>query len=95
MCNYKLNSLLSRDRNCLLTAYLKKMKIEISKREGIGIKMCKELEDYVKESEKKGKILTYINLIEKGALNVDEAARYADMSVKALKKEAKRLGDSL
>ena len=71
------------------------MKIEISKREGIGIKMCKELEDYVKESEKKGKILTYINLIEKGALNVDEAARYADMSVKALKKEAKRLGASL
>ena len=57
--------------------------------------MCKELEDYVKESEKKGKILTYINLIEKGALNVDEAARYADMSVKALKKEAKRLGASL
>ena len=45
--------------------------------------------------EKKGKILTYINLIEKGALNVDEAARYADMSVKALKKEAKRLGASL
>ena len=31
------------------------MKIEISKSEGIGIKnMCKELEDYVKESEKKG-----------------------------------------
>ena len=57
--------------------------------------MCKELEEYVKESEKKGKILTYINLIEKGALNVDEAARYADMSVKALKKEAKRLGASL
>ena len=76
------------------------MKIEISKSEGIGIKnMCKELEDYVKERErngfKKGKILTYINLIEKGALNVDEAARYADMSVKALKKEAKRLGASL
>ena len=86
---------MSRDRNCLLTAGLEEMKIEISKREGIGIKMCKELEDYVKESEKKGKILTYINLIEKGALNVDEAARYADMSVKALKKEAKRLGDSL
>ena len=48
------------------------MKIEISKSEGIGIKnMCKELEDYVKESEKKrfeqgkleGKILVYINLI--------------------------------
>ena len=86
---------MSRDRNCLLTAGLEEMKIEISKREGIGIKMCKELEDYVKESEKKGKILTYINLIEKGALNVDEAARYADMSVKALKKEAKRLGASL
>ena len=57
--------------------------------------MCKELEDYVKESEKKGKILVYINLIEKGAFSVEEAARYADMSVKALKKEAKRLGASL
>ena len=71
------------------------MKIEISKREGIGIKMCKELEDYVKESEKKGKILVYINLIGKGVFSVEEAARYADMSVKALKKEAKRLGASL
>ena len=69
--------------------------------------MCKELEDYVKESEKKGfeqgkiegklegKILVYINLIEKGVFSVEEAARYADMSVKALKKEAKRLGASL
>ena len=47
------------------------------------------------EGKIEGKILTYINLIEKGALNVDEAARYADMSVKALKKEAKRLGASL
>ncbi len=79
------------------------MKIEISKREGIGIKMCKELEDYVKESEKKGfeqgklegKILVYINLIGKGVFSVEEAARYADMSVKALKKEVKRLGASL
>lgn len=92
------------------------MKIEISKSEGIGIKnMCKELEDYVKESEKKGfeqgkiegklegmiegklegKILVYINLIGKGVFSVEEAARYADMSVKALKKEAKRLGASL
>ena len=42
-----------------------------------------------------GKILTFIKLIEKGAINVDEAARYADMSVKELKKEAKRLGASL
>ena len=34
------------------------MKIEISKSEGIGIKnMCKELEDYVKESEKKGRVV--------------------------------------
>ena len=73
--------------------------------------MCKELEDYVKESEKKGfeqgkiegkiegklegKILVYINLIEKGAFSVEEAARYADMSVKALKKEVKRLEASL
>ena len=73
--------------------------------------MCKELEEYVKESEihafnqgkiegkregkNEGKILTYINLIEKGALNVEEAARYADMSVKALKEEAKRFGASL
>ena len=77
--------------------------------------MCKELEEYVKESEihgfnqgkiegkregkregkNEGKILTYINLIEKGVLNVKEAAKYADMSVKALKKEAKRLGASL
>ena len=65
--------------------------------------MCKELEDYVKESEKKGfeqgklegKILVYINLIGKGVYSVEEAARYADMSVKALKKEAKRLGASL
>ena len=48
-----------------------------------------------KEGKIEGKILTYINLIEKGAINVDEAARYADMSVKALKKEAKRLGASL
>ena len=87
----------------LLTANPKDMKTEVFKREVSkfkttrrGVKnMCKELEDYVKESEKKGKILTYINLIEKGALNVDEAARYADMSVKALKKEAKRLGASL
>ena len=84
------------------------MKIEISKSEGIGIKnMCKELEDYVKESEKKGfeqgkiegklegKILVFINLIGKGVFSVEEAARYADMSVKALKKEAKRLGASL
>ena len=36
-----------------------------------------------------------LNLIEKGAFSVEEAARYADMSVKALKKEAKRLGASL
>ena len=87
----------------LLTADPEEMKTEVFKREVSkfkttrrGVKnMCKELEDYVKESEKKGKILTYINLIEKGALNVDEAARYADMSVKALKKEAKRLGASL
>ena len=65
--------------------------------------MCKELEDYVKESEKKGfeqgklegKILVYINLIGKGVFSVEEAARYADMSVKELKKEAKRLGASL
>ncbi len=64
MCNYELNSLLSRDRNCLLTACLEEMKIEISKSEGIGIKnMCKELEDYVKESEKKD--LSKVNLKEK------------------------------
>ena len=48
-----------------------------------------------KEGKIEGKILAYINLIEKGAINIDEAARYADMSVKALKKEAKRLGASL
>ena len=42
-----------------------------------------------------GKILVYINLIGKGVFSVEEAARYADMSVKALKKEAKRLGASL
>ena len=87
----------------LLTADPEEMKTEVFKREVSkfkttrrGVKnMCKELEEYVKESEKKVKILTYINLIEKGALNVDEAARYADMSVKELKKEAKRLGASL
>lgn len=73
-----------------------------------GIKnMCKELEDYVKEREEngfnqgkvegenKGKILTYINLIEKGALSFEEAAKYADMSVRTLKKEAKKLGSRL
>ena len=111
----------------LLTANPEDMKTEVFKKEvskfkttkrGIK-KMCKELEEYVKESEihgfnqgkiegkiegkregkregkNEGKILTYINLIEKGVLNVKEAARYADMSVKALKEEAKRFGASL
>ena len=49
----------------------------------------------LEQGKLEGKILVYINLIEKGAFSVEEAARYADMSVKALKKEAKRLGASL
>ena len=44
------------------------------------------------EGKLEGKILVFINLIGKGVFSVEEAARYADMSVKALKKEAKRLG---